>query len=160
MIRYLLLSSGFILASTLTFTASANAQEVFASGIVAKSCTFTQSVPGELILNSGGTTLTSTGGTPAKVDINCNGDATLTISEPVQNSGSGTTVFTTLSATANNGVLGLNVSSKSASPGNILAKSKDENAIGTIEVNMVADNGSQKISPGKYNFTVTLTSTP
>ena len=159
MIRYLLLSSAFMLASTVTFAASANAQQASASGIVAESCDFTKSVPGELILNPGGTTLTSTGGTPAKVDIDCNGDAKLTISKPVQNSGTGTTDFINLTATAKNADLGLNASSESPVAGNIVANS-DGDAIGTIEVNMVADNGSQKISPGEYNFTVTLTSTP
>ena len=157
MIRYLLLTSAFILASTVTFATSANAQQASASGKVAESCDFTKAVPGELILNSGGTTLTSTGGTPAKVDIDCNGDAKLTISKPVKNSG--TTTFTKLTATAKNTKLGLDVSSESGTPGNIFANSNGD-AIGTIEVNMVAENGSQKISPGEYNFTVTLTSTP
>lgn len=148
-----------MLASTVTFAASANAQQASASGIVAKRCDFIKSVPGELILNPAVTALTSTGGTPAKVDIDCNSDAKLTISKPVQNSGTGTTTFTNLTATAKNAALGLNVTSESLTPGNIFANS-DGDAIGTIEVNMVADNGNQKISPGEYNFTVTLTSTP
>ncbi len=159
MIRYLLLGSAFMLASTVTFTTSANAQQASASGIVAESCDFTKSVPGELILNSGGTILTSTGGTPAKVDIDCNGDAKLTISKPVKNSGTTNFSNSNLTATAKNTKLGLDVSSESGTPGNIFANSDGE-AIGTIEVNMVADNGSQKISSGEYNFTVTLTATP
>lgn len=163
MIRHLLISSAFILASTVTLAASANAEEpsVMVYGSVADFCDFGNPLPGDLILNSGGTALSSIGGTPAKVDIDCNGNAKLTISKPKQKTGlSGNTLFSdsNLTATAKNTALGLDVNSESSPTGNIFANSEGE-AIGTIEVNMTAVNGN-KISPGEYEFTVTLTSTP
>lgn len=66
MIRYLLLGSAFMLASTVTFATSANAQEATASGMVATSCDFKNPQRGDLILNSGGTALTSVGGNASK----------------------------------------------------------------------------------------------
>jgi len=165
MIRHLLISSAFILASTVTFITSASAEEpsVMAYGSVADFCDFSNPLPGDLVLNSGGTALSSIGGTPAKVNIDCNGNAKLTISKPQQKTGlTGKTEFLplNLTATAKNTALGLDINSESTQGGNIFANSEGE-AIGTIEVNMTANNGSgNKISPGEYEFTVTLTSTP
>jgi hypothetical protein len=169
MIRHLLISSAFILASTVTFAASANAEEpaVMASGIVATSCNLIKLNDGVLGVNSTSnpTVLSSSisGGTPAKVKIDCDGDAKLTISEPQQTTTglSGKTVFSplNLTATASNTALGLSVNSKSKPTGDIFANA-DGDAIGTIEVNMEANNASQNISPGDYEFTVILTSTP
>lgn len=169
MIRHLLISSTFILTSTAIFVPTANADEpaVIASGIVATSCNFIKLNDGELAVNSTSnpTSLSSSesGGTPAKVKIDCDGDAKLTISEPKQTTTglSGKTVFPTsnLTATASNTALGLSVNSKSQPTGDIFANA-DGDAVGIIEVNMEANNGSQNISPGDYQFTVILTSTP
>jgi hypothetical protein len=163
MIRHVLLSTAFMLASTFTFANSANAEDAPASGPVAEMCVFGEPIEGDLIPNSTLTSLSSeNGGRSAKVDISCNGNATLTVSKPIQTAiEDGTTVFNSsnLTATARSTILGLNVSSSSTIPGNIVANTGGV-AIGTIEVDMVANNGSQKISPGKYTFTVTLTSTP
>lgn len=160
MIRHLLISSAFILASTATFATRANAQDAGAGGSVTPNCNFYNPVPGELILNSGGTILQSAnGGTPASVLIDCNKAATLTISTPKQNIiQSGTTKFldTQLTATATSSNLSNDVSSSNGSSGSIPAETQDEKII----VNMKADNGSNKISAGKYSFTVTLTASP
>jgi hypothetical protein len=164
MIRHLLLGTSFILASSVTFAAVANAEEptAMANGTVTALCDFGNPQPGELILNSGGTALSSkNGGTPAKVDIDCTDDASLTISQPEQTTGlSGNTVFSdsNLTATASNTELGLSLNSTSNSTGNIVANA--DTGIKTIEVNMVADKGNIKISSGKYEFKVTLTATP
>jgi hypothetical protein len=162
MIRHLLISSAFILASSVTFAANANAEDgsAGANGTVTDNCTFYGVVPGELIVNSGGTILQSAnGGTPASVLIDCNNAATLTISKPKQNIETGTTKFldTQLTATATSPNLpNINVSSSNASIGNIPADTQE----GKIIVNMEANNGDQKISAGKYSFTVTLTASP
>ncbi|MCV3212538.1 hypothetical protein OGM63_03145 [Plectonema radiosum NIES-515] len=161
MIRHLLISSAFIFASTATFATRADAEDAGARGTVTGNCTFYNAVPGELILNSGGTILQSAnGGTPASVLIDCNDAATLTISTPKQNIiGTGTTKFsdTQLTATATSTNLpNINVTSYNASIGTIPAETEE----GKIIVNMKADNGSNKISAGKYSFTVTLTASP
>lgn len=161
MIRHLLISSAFIFASTVTFATIADAEDAGASGTVTGNCTFYNAVPGELILNSGGTILQSAnGGTPASVLIDCNDTATLTISKPKQNIiGTGTTKFsdTQLTATATSTNLpNINVTSYNASICTIPAETEE----GKIIVNMKADNGSNKISAGKYSFTVTLTASP
>ena len=161
MIRHLLISSAFILASTVTFAGNANAEDgsAAAGGTVTDNCTFYGVVPGELIVNSGGTILQSAnGGTPASVLIDCNNAATLTISKPKQTDG--TTKFSDaqLTATATSPSLpNINITSSSnLSIGNIPADTQE----GKIIVNMEANNGSNKISAGKYSFTVTLTASP
>jgi hypothetical protein len=159
MIRHLLISSAFLLASTVTSAVRAYAQE--ASGPVSANCTFYNAVPGELILNSAGTILQSeNGGTPASVLIDCNDTATLTISKPKQDIQPGTTEFSDpqyLTATATSTNLSNNINVISDGPGgNIPVDTKD----GKIIVNMKADNGSTKISAGNYSFTVTLTASP
>ena len=157
MIRHLLISSAFLLTSTVTSAVRAYAQEAGASGPVPPNCTFYNAVPGELILNSEGTILQSeNGGTPASVLIDCNDAATLTISPPQQTDG--TTIdpqHLTAKATSTD-LSNINVSSDGSGDGNIPA----ENPYGKIIVNMTADNGSNKISAGKYSFTVTLTASP
>ncbi|MBD2603959.1 hypothetical protein H6G81_05290 [Scytonema hofmannii FACHB-248] len=157
MIRHLLISSAFLLASTVTSAVRVYAQE--AGGSVAANCTFYNAVPGELILNSAGTILQSeNGGTAASVLIDCNDAATLTISPPEQDIQPGTTDFpdTQLTATATSTNLpSINVISDGPG-GNIPADTQE----GKIIVNMKADNGSTKISAGKYSFTVTLTASP
>ncbi|MGI2905561.1 hypothetical protein [Tolypothrix sp. VBCCA 56010] len=157
MIRHLLMSSALILASTVTFATKAYAEDAGASGTVTGNCTFYNAVPGELILNSSGTILQSeNGGTPASVLIDCNNAATLTISTPKQTDG--TTIDPqqlTATATSTN-LPNINVSSNGSGNGDIPADTQE----GKIIVNMKADNGSNKISAGKYSFTVTLTASP
>lgn len=157
MIRHLLINSAFILISTATFATKAYAEDAGASGTVTGNCTFYNAVPGELILNSSGTILQSeNGGTPASVLIDCNNAATLTISTPKQTDG--TTIDPqqlTATATSTN-LPNINVSSNGSGNGDIPADTQE----GKIIVNMKADNGSNKISAGKYSFTVTLTASP
>jgi hypothetical protein len=157
MIRHLLISSAFLLASTVTSAVRAYAQDAGAGGTVAANCTFYNAVPGELILNDSGTILQSENdGTPASVLIDCNDAATLTISKPQQTDG---TIIDpqhlTAKATSTN-LPNINVSSDGSGDGNIPADTQE----GKIIVNMKADNGSTKISAGKYSFTVTLTASP
>lgn len=156
MIRHLLISSAFLLASTVTSAVRAYAEDAGASGPVAANCTFYNPVRGYLILNSGGTILQSeNGGTPASVLIDCNDAATLTISKLEQTDG--TTIdpqHLTATATSTN-LSNINVS-YNGSGGTIPADTQD----GKIIVNMKADNGSNKISAGNYSFTVTLTASP
>ncbi len=160
MICHLLISSAFLLASTVTSAVRVYAEDAGAEGAVPANCTFYNAVPGELILNSAGTILQSeNGGTPASVLIDCNDTATLTISKPKQDIQPGTTEFSdpqqlTATATSTN-LPSINVISN-GSGGNIPADTQE----GKIIVNMKADNGSNKISAGKYSFTVTLTASP
>ncbi|MBD0264777.1 MAG: hypothetical protein ICV78_19250 [Tolypothrix sp. Co-bin9] len=161
MIRHLLISSAFMLTTTVTFAANANAEDgsAGANGTVTDNCTFYGVVPGELIVNSGGTILQSAnGGTPASVLIDCNNAATLTISKPKQTDGTTKFLDAQLTATATSPSLpNINITSSSnASVGNIPADTQE----GKIIVNMEANNGNQKISAGKYSFTVTLTASP
>jgi len=164
MIRHLLISSAFVLASTVTFVATANAQDASANGPVADMCVFSEPTIGQLAVNdtSNPTVLSSSlaGGTAAQVDITCNGNATLTVSPPIQTEGK-TTTFKSLTAKATSkDLVGLNVDSNSTKPGNININTTEDTASGTIEVNMTADNDGKTISPGQYTFTVTLSSTP
>lgn len=165
MIRHLLLSLVFLLVNNFIFATTANADEgsASASGPVAEMCIFGEPTIGQLAVNdtSNPTILSSEiGGTPATVPITCNGNATLTVSKPIQTEGK-TTTFKSLTAKATSkDLVGLNVDSNSTTPGNININTTEDTASGTIEVNMTADNDGKTISPGQYTFTVTLSSTP
>jgi hypothetical protein len=169
MIRHLLITSAFLLVNTFIFATTANAEEgsANASGMVADFCNLGNPIDGNLGVNapSNPTTLSSSasGGRAATVDITCNGDATLTISKPVQTKFlSGKTEFSdeNLTATAKNSTFGVNVNSESISTSTNIFPGTSGVADMTLEVNMEARNGTQKISPGDYKFTVTITSTP
>ena len=158
-----------MLVNTFIFATTANAEEgsASASGTVADFCNLGNPIDGNLGVNdpSNPTTLSSSaaGGRAATVDITCNGDATLTISKPIQTKFlSGKTAFSSenLTATAKNSTFGVNVTSEDNSTSKNIFASSSGIADMTLEVNMEARNGSQTISSGEYKFTVTITSTP
>jgi hypothetical protein len=169
MIHRLVVGSAVMITSffttLLTTNTIAQGSEIVLITSVSTNCFFFNSLPGELAVNSGLTVLSSeNGGTPATVQIDCNGAANLTISKPQQTSIiPGTTIFSpvNLSATATTNGLSSVVSISSESPNNVpLPLDGDGEIKGEITVNMLADNGGNKILPGDYNFTVTLTATP
>lgn len=168
MIRYLLLGFTFVLAHCIIFTESVNAEdgEGNASGDAPGNCTFINALDGELSVNQQGTILSSNfNETPASVEIDCSADATLTISKPVRSGGNGATQFlsTDLYAKAtaklfsieeNQDLPDINIDSDNQVGGSIPG-----NSLGTIKINMEARD-SEKILPGEYKFTVTITATP
>ncbi|RUT06029.1 hypothetical protein DSM106972_032350 [Dulcicalothrix desertica PCC 7102] len=168
MIRYLLLSFAFMLIHCTIFTKSVNADEGSAAGDVPVNCTFSNSVDGQLGINQDGTVLSSSSsvddGAPASLEIDCSADATLTISEPVRSGGNGATTFLSdnLSARATATLVSMDteeslpdINIESGKPGSNIPG----NSLGTIKINMEARH-SEKILPGKYSFTVTITATP
>jgi hypothetical protein len=171
MIRCLFSSSVLILISILTLATIDNAEgqeqgSATAIGTVADFCNFSEPInEGELAVNdtSNPTVLSSnlSGGTAAAIKLSSNGDVNLTVNKPEQiEIGSGTTKFSpsNLVATAINS-FGLNINSNSTDISkNVFADDGVANM--TINVNMEANNGGQKISAGKYKFIVKLTCTP
>jgi hypothetical protein len=171
MIRCLFFSSVLILTSILTLATIDNAEgqeqgSATASGTVADFCNLNESTDGELAVNdtSNPTVLSSNsiGGTAGTIKLSSNGDVNLTVDKPDQiEIASGTTEFVkpNLSATATNS-FGLNINSNSPDTSkNVFARDAGV-ADMTINVNMEASNGVQKISAGKYKFIVKLTCTP
>lgn len=167
MIRYLLLSFAFMLTHCIIFTKSVNADDGSAGGDVPGNCTFSNHVDGQLGISQDGTVLSSSvgdEGTPASLEIDCSANATLTISKPVQSVVNGTTEFlaNNLSARATAKLFSMDtdenlpdINIESAQPGGNIPG----NSFGQIKINMEASH-SEKILPGEYSFTVTITATP
>jgi hypothetical protein len=138
---------------------SAIAEDPVAEGSVSNNCDFFNLVTGELAVNNVGTVLNSSdpNGTSGRVSLDCTGDANLKISKPKQNIVAGETPFSDeeLTATATSSDFG-GISISSGDSGATIPG----DSIGEIKVDMQADKGSEKILPGTYSFTVTLTATP
>jgi hypothetical protein len=166
-IRYLLLGSVFIFVSIITSAKAANAEgEPILGFNNSNTCTVDNVKDGNLAVNIDNNTLSSTSpGKPGIISIDCGGSATVTISKPVPNGGTGTTDFTasgnTLSATAKSKstVLGLNISNP-GNPTQVIGSVEESDDPIEIEVDMEAKKGSGVISAGEYKFIVNLTITP
>jgi hypothetical protein len=160
-ICYILLGSGFIFVSSFTSIESVSAEPTLVTG-VSSSCYVNKETDGALEANGANTILSSyndDGGSPGTITIDCEGSTNISISAPVQDTGSGlgATTFSIsgLSATATSTDFSLNI----AKPGTSLANVAGDPR-GKIKVNMKADNGGQVISGGEYKFTVILTVAP
>ncbi|NJL63419.1 MAG: hypothetical protein HC903_18305 [Methylacidiphilales bacterium] len=163
-IYQLLLGSVFILISNITFAKNANAEEPTLDVPVPSSCTLENINNGKakLAVTSDNKTLSSTipGGVSGIVTIECNGSATVEISQPKQNSANITQFdLGELSATAKSTALNLNIANP-GSPSQTITGSEEVIDDIEVKVDMEAKKGSGLISPGEYNFTVTLTVTP
>ncbi|MEA5570964.1 hypothetical protein [Calothrix sp. UHCC 0171] len=160
----MLLGSIFILVSGTTFPESAKAEpEPTLDTKVTSSCVVEKVQNGKLGVTNDSKTLSSTisGGISGIVTIDCTGSAVVAIVQPVQNSGTTTFIDSgdILSATAKNVELDLDT----ANPGKLsktLTDSEEDGYFGEVKVDMEARKNSGVISPGTYNFTVTLTVTP
>jgi hypothetical protein len=147
-----------LLTSILGFATSAKASSapvIFNATVPAASCTLTNMQPGSLGLNGANTTLSSstTGGSAAKIDINCPSGGNLSISAPSRTGGTApVTTFSSLtsSITTTNNITAN--SSGTATPITALAN-------GTANVNMEATS-SAALGAGTYVFSVTVTATP
>jgi hypothetical protein len=161
-IFHLLLGSTFMLISGISFNESANAEPII-NATATSSCIVEKIQNGKLAVTSDNKVLSSSisGGVSGIVSIDCNSSVTVDISKPKQNSGSGTTTFTesgdTLSATANNPELNI---TNPVNPSQAITDSEGDGYFGEVKVDMEAKKSSGFISPGEYNFTVTLTVTP
>ena len=166
MLRRLLFASALLLVSTTAFTSEAQAQTttgtVEFSGVVGGACTFSNPVPGTLVLNSSDDSFLGSdsnnpdyaGGSAAEIDVNCSADATLSIDSP--NATGDALPESTLTATATSSNLGLDFQSDgTVNNGSIAGGQQD-----TIQVNMLVDNASNAVDPGTYSYEVTLTATP
>jgi hypothetical protein len=156
-----------MLVSSITFAERANAEdEPIIDETVISSCSVEKVRNGKLGFDSINNTLGSSvaNGQSGLVSISCNSSVKVGISQPVQNSASGTTTFIdpgdTLYATAKNIDLGLNITSNGTSSKDI-SDIEEDGSVGEISVDMEAKKGGiGVISPGEYKFTVTLTVTP
>jgi hypothetical protein len=159
MLRRSLFVSTVMLAGVVGFASSAKAvtEPVTLSGEVSTTCTLTNAVPGTISPNNAATTLsTNVGGTPAKIDIACDG-GDLSVSAPSQTRGPTTTTFDTLKAniTTTNGTKAYSA----AADGPVTVPlTTAEN--GTANVNMTASVATGTIPAGIYEFTVNVTATP
>lgn len=154
MLRRSLFVSALLLAGTFGFASSAKAESstVPFQANVPATCTLDNPQQGTLALRDDGQLLSSSpsiGGITGSIDIECNSDATLSVSLPVEdtnNPTTGTTLFSV--ADANNGS-----ADSDGSTTQLFANSKE-----TVRVDMLAQNASFKA--GTYNYTVTVTATP
>jgi hypothetical protein len=162
-ICHLLLGSIFILVSSINFPDTANAEPPILNAPVTSSCTVEKIQNGKLAVTNDNKALSSSisGGISGVVSIDCTGSATVAISQPVRNSG--ITTFTDsgdiLSATAKNAELDLDTAN-SGKLSKTITDSEEDGYFGEVKVDMEAKKNSGVISPGTYNFTVTLTVTP
>ena len=166
MLRRLLFASALLLVSTTAFTSQAQAQTttgtVEFSGVVGGACTFSNPVPGTLVLNSNDDSFLGSdssnpdyaGGSAAEIDVNCTADATLSIDPP--NATGDALPGSTLSANAKSSNLGLDFLSDGTFTSNSMTTGQQD----TIQVNMLVDNAGNAIDPGTYSYEVTLTATP
>ncbi len=161
MLRRSLFVSALMLAGVVGFASSATAvtEPVTLSGEVSATCTLLTPVPGTLSPNNAATMLGSNvGGTPAKIDINCDG-GDLSVSAPSKTSGTGaTTTFDTLKAniTTKNGTTKV----YSAAADGVVTVPLTATDTGTAEVNMTASVTTGTIAAGTYEFTINVTATP
>ena len=167
MLRRILLASALILTSATAFTSEAKAQTattgtVEFNGTVGGACTFSNPVPGTLVIHSTDDSLLGSdsssgnypGGATADIDINCTADATLTVAAPTATGDA--LSGATFSATATSSNLGLDFDSAGTNNNNsIIAGQQD-----TINVNMLADNQGNAVPAGNYSYEVVITATP
>ncbi len=160
MLRRSLFACALMLASVVGFASSAKAvtEAVTLSGEVSATCTLLTPVAGTLSPNNAATMLSSNvGGTPAKINIDCNG-GDLSVSAPSKTGGTGTTTtFDTLKAniTTTNGTKVYSAVADGAITAPLTAAET-----GTAEVNMTASVTTGTIAAGTYDFTVNVTATP
>lgn len=154
MLRRSLFVSALLFTGTFGFASNAKAQSAtvpFQANVPAE-CTLDNPQQGTLALRNDGQLLSSAssiGGIAGSIDIECNSDATLGVSAPVEDTNNPTTGTTLFSAAdGNNGG-----ADSDGGTFQLSANSKE-----TVRVEMVSQNPSFKA--GAYNYTVTVTATP
>jgi hypothetical protein len=172
MIRRTLLASALVIVGTVAAAPRTMAQtapnslmpqslDVPFSGQVTGVCNVGEITPGLLMPNtatnpmilSAGSTVSPVVGTPGKVLVTCNSPARIAISKPVQTGGP---AFSAMKSDATvKAPSGAMTGAMSTLP---LSLSPSPNPI-PLEVGMFVDKGSP-LSPGNYNYKVTLTITP
>jgi hypothetical protein len=155
-----LLTSALVLGSAVTFIApSANAQSVNVpfSGTMTANCTFGNPAPG-ILFPVGTTTLAANASAGARVSLNCSAPANITISAPLQTSGT-TLSPTNCSAdfTSNAGVAGGPAIAFPSCVGTSAPTSISGLSSLRVGMSVTDTNG---IPPGDYSYNVTLTLTP
>jgi hypothetical protein len=173
MIRHTLLASALVIVGTVATAPQTMAQiappnstlpqsvDVPFSGQVTGVCNVGEITPGVLMPNTptnpmmlaAGSGTTTNAGTPGKVVVTCNSSARIAISKPVQTGGPAFTAMK-LDATVK-APSGMMTGSMNTMP---LSLSPSPNPI-PLEVGMFVDKGSP-LTPGNYNYKVTLTITP
>ncbi|MFQ4143375.1 hypothetical protein [Chlorogloeopsis sp. ULAP02] len=157
MIRRSLLTAVLILVGSVALAPKTMAQTVDVpfTGTVTGACNFGQVTPGSLGVNqpSNPTTLASnySEGVFGQVSVTCNAPSQLTVSQPVQTGGPN---FTPIFSDAMvNSLFG----STNATDGSPLMLPPGSPMM--LNVDMIADKGSP-LTPGTYDYKVTLTVTP
>jgi hypothetical protein len=170
MLRKILATSILVIASTMSFCAQAKAgtADVPFSGNVAPMCTFSNISPGTLATGSLSNYLegSKSFGTQGSVDLLCNGPATVSVSEPVDNGSTGPSKFpgtyfgSIITAGANSAGSPKAISNKWQGVTNTKLSISPVTTT-NIKVSVIRDEGSGKtIQAGLYKFKTTLTSTP
>jgi hypothetical protein len=157
MIRRSLLTAALICVSSVALAPKTMAQTVDVpfTGTVGGACTFSQVTPGSLGVNqqTNPTALAGgfSGGAFGKVSVMCNAPSLLTVSKPVQTGGP---IFTPMFSDA---MVNSQFGSTYANGGSALSLQTGSPMM--LDVDMIADKGST-LTPGTYNYKVTLTITP
>ncbi|MDM9381422.1 hypothetical protein QUB80_11990 [Chlorogloeopsis sp. ULAP01] len=157
MIRRSLLTAALILVGSVALAPKTMAQTVDVpfTGTVGGACNFDQVTPGSLGMNqpSNPTALAGgfTGGAFGQVSVTCNAPSQLTVSQPVQTGGP---TFTPMFADAF-----VNSSSGSTFANGGSPMMLPVGSPTMLNVDMYVDKGSP-LTPGTYDYKVTLTVTP
>jgi hypothetical protein len=160
MLRRSLFVSALMLAGVVSFASSAKAvdQPVNFSATIDAACNLTapaaNSLTGTLVPNAAKTALSTTGGTPAYVGLDCS-DGTLSIADPVPDGANpvATTTHTAAITTATNQVVvsPTGTGDKTA----ILAAGDTADAMITMDA-----SGTAVLTAGSYTYTVLVTAVP
>jgi hypothetical protein len=158
MIRRSLLTAALICVSSVALAPKTMAQTVDVpfTGTIGGACTFGQVTPGSLGVNQVTNPTALAGGFPGgafgKVSVSCNTSANVVTSSPMQTGGPALTPMNTPFSAVR-----LGSSGSWATNGSPLMLPSGSSI--PLEVDMYIDKGST-LTPGTYNYKVTLTITP
>jgi hypothetical protein len=152
-----LFASMLVFASTIMFSAQANAEtsDVNFDGTIAPKCTFSNIIPGTL--SAGSPQFMSGNNAQGSVTIFCNTPATVSVADPVDNGTTGSTSFNWLPALIYNPVTNNVAGSPSYGGGTLNIAS---GSLTGLVVNMGLQTTDPAFKAGDYKFNVKVTSTP
>lgn len=151
------------IAAALAFSASnakAQTATVPFSGTVAETCAFSNIIAGTLALSGDGTDLeNATNGT---VDVDCNGDFTMTVAAPAFTTSTGGTDITALTNYAATSTLTDSTTTLTTNNGGAGFAFGTANAVTATDTFVVTMNAATdvQIPADTYNFDVVITATP
>lgn len=161
MIRRLVLTVGFAVASTIALTSEAQAQITPApdetelvpfNGAVGSVCTFSNTIPGAFAVFS--TSLVSNaqaGGTPGRTTVNCSDGGQITVANPQP-------------VNVPTGFVASSSQSEITDPNNPLSGGNTSITVNSgaipLEINMNLDYGGANLPSGVYEYNVPVTASP